>query len=94
MAEVTYDELEQAWWEWVDAGCPKKGKRARGKWMHENTFAYDGTTWHRDRDSAKSNTGKTTYTSSVVFSGADGQQISMESGRPLTVVVIPSETGD
>jgi hypothetical protein len=80
---LSFETLNGAWWEWVDANCPSKSPRARGKWMHANVFTYDGTTWHRDRGTMKSNSGKTTYTTSETFVGADGRVVSRDSGRPL-----------
>jgi len=60
MAVGGFYELEEAWWEWVNKNCPHKTARARGKWMNQNTFKYDGTTWTRSYQAMKSNSGKTT----------------------------------
>lgn len=77
---LTFDVLNKAWWDWVNTNCPSKAKRARGKWMHENVFAFDGTTWRRDRGTQKSNSGKTTETTHETFHGADGRVIGRDHG--------------
>ena len=79
----TLYELETAWWQWVNEGCPSRSPRTRGRWMRENTFTYAGTTWTRNAQSMESNSGKTTYTLSQTFCGADGRVVHEETGRPL-----------
>ncbi len=80
---LSFETLNDAWWDWVNANCPSKARRERGKWMYANVFTYDGTTWQRDRGTMKSNSGKTTYTTSETFVGADGRVVSRDNGRPL-----------
>lgn len=77
-----YYELEKAWWEWVNTKCPFKTPRARGKWMNENTFQHDETTWTRSYSPMKSNSGKTTVDSSTSFEGADGRRFEELAGSP------------
>lgn len=77
-----FEELERAWWEWVNKACPNKSPRARGKWMNANAFEYDGTTWTRTYQAMKSNSGKTTVDSSTNFIGADGRRFEKLAGSP------------
>lgn len=81
--DLSFETLNAAWWDWVDKGCPSRAKRARGRWMHENTFTFDGTTWLRDRQTSKSNSGKTTYTDAETFIGGDGRVITRDFGKRL-----------
>lgn len=80
---LTLTELETAWWKWVDEGCPSRSRTVRGKWMRANQFSYDGTTWSRHRESMRSNSGKTHYTTSIAYHGADGRVISEKVDVPL-----------
>jgi hypothetical protein len=73
--ELGFYGLEGAWWQWVDANCPSAKPKERAKWMSENTFSHDGTTWTRSTWQHYSNTGKTIVARSVVFHGADGRVI-------------------
>lgn len=82
MPVSSFYELEEAWWEWVNKNCPHKSPRARGKWMYENTFEYDGTTWTRSYQAMKSNSGKSTVDSSTYFVGSDGRRFEKEAGSP------------
>lgn len=71
---LDYATLSSAWWKWVDDNCPSQSPRARGKWMHANTFTYDGTTWKMQSMGYKSNSGKTTRYETV-FVGEDGRRV-------------------
>jgi hypothetical protein len=74
--------IEAAWWKWVDENCPSKSPRARGKWMNENEFTYDGTVWQRSMTAYKSNSGKTIVDRDMVFYSADGRTLRCTSGSP------------
>ena len=80
---VTPSELENAWWRWVDENCPKKSRTGRGKWMRENELSYGGTVWSRYRESMRSNSGKTHYTTSLSFHAADGRTVAEKMDLPL-----------
>jgi hypothetical protein len=80
--EGNFYAIEAAWWKWVNENCPSQSKRARGRWMNENTFEYDGTTWARSYTPYKSNSGKSVVDSTVIFSGADGRKILKTAGSP------------
>jgi hypothetical protein len=80
---LSFQVLNDAWWQWVNTNCPSKSSRERGKWMHTNVFTHDGATWQRDRGTMRSNSGKTTYTTSESFVGSDGRVLSRDSGRLL-----------
>lgn len=73
--ELTFRELNAAWWKWVDENCPSHSSRARSKWISENTFTYDGTTWTRERTYYQSNSGKTVVARRIVFRSADNRTI-------------------
>jgi hypothetical protein len=80
--EGDFFTIEAAWWKWVDDNCPSQSKRARGRWMSENVFEYEGTTWTRSYVSYKSNSGKSVVDSTTVFAGADGRKIYKTAGSP------------
>lgn len=82
MAITGFFELEQAFWDWVNKKCPFKTPRARGKWMNENSFECDGTTWTRSSTPMKSNSGKTIVDRSTYFVGADGRRFESLAGTP------------
>lgn len=72
---VEFLEIEQAFWDWVNKGCPGKSSNARGKWMreHQGEFEYDGTKWTRSASPMRSNSGKTVVHWTIGFKGEDGR---------------------
>jgi hypothetical protein len=75
LRDVSFDELETAWWKWVDTNCPSKSPRARGRWMYNNAFSYDGTTWRRNSCGYKSNSGMSIVAREVAYISADGRAV-------------------
>jgi len=75
--------IEGAWWKWLDENCPSSSSLARGKWMRENVFTYEGVKWRREVTAYKSNSGKIVVIDrSTVFLSEDGRTIRSDTGEP------------
>lgn len=68
-------EIEEACWQWAKKNCPRKSTREQVKWMCDNAFAYDGTSWKRSCFGHTSNSGKN-KTWTVIYKSTDGRTLS------------------
>jgi hypothetical protein len=85
--------IEAAWWKWVDENCPSKAPSARGKWMRENVFIYEGVKWERDVTTYKSDSGKTIVDRLTVFTRTMAAR-SVAALANLTAGTMPIGIGD
>ncbi|MFC6049473.1 hypothetical protein ACFPYM_16745 [Methylobacterium hispanicum] len=76
-------DLDEAWRRHADT-CPHpSGSNEASAWSREHhRFAFDGTTWRRERTFQKTNSGKGERLRSVVYYGDDGREVTTFDAGP------------